>query len=160
MPLVLNSSSISGLAAVGGLSSPQTGSVLQVVNATSSSSFSTSSGSFVDTGFSASITPTSASSKILILVSVFNMVQGGNMAAAITMYRGATALDSTGFAQTYAQTGSSTTTGAGSGVFLDSPSTTSSTAYKLYFRNQNNNGTVSLNSSNGLMSIVLMEIAA
>ena len=34
MPLVLNSSSITGLAAVGGLSSPQTGSVLQVVNIT------------------------------------------------------------------------------------------------------------------------------
>jgi hypothetical protein len=136
------------------------GNVLQVVSATSTSSFSTSSGSFVTTGFSASITPKFSTSKVLVQFSVFNMVQGGNMAAAITIYRGGTSLDTTGFAQVYAQTGSSTTTGAGSGVYLDSPATTSSTTYTLYFRNQNNNGTVTLNSSTGIMSIVLMEIAA
>lgn len=138
------------------------GKVLQVVNATSTSSFSTSSGTFVDTGFSASITPKFSNSKILVMVSVFSMVQFGNQAPAITMYRGSTNLDpgAFGFAQTYAATGSTITTAAGSGVVLDSPATTSSTTYKLYFRNQNNNGSVGLNSTNGLMSIVLMEIAA
>ena len=45
------------------------GSVLQVVNAEYNTSVSTSSISTVDTGLSASITPTSASSKILVLVS-------------------------------------------------------------------------------------------
>ena len=62
MPLVLNSSSISGLAAVGGLSSPQTGSVLQVVNATYSTVATTTSGTFQDTGLSATITPSFSSS--------------------------------------------------------------------------------------------------
>lgn len=135
------------------------GKVLQVTTATSTSSFSTSSGSFVTTGISASITPLFSTSKILVLFSAYNMVQTGNMAPALTVYRGATPLDTTGFAQLYATVGV-TSTGAASGVYLDSPATTSSTAYTLYFRNQNNNGSVTLNSSNGLISIVLMEVAA
>lgn len=139
------------------LTDKYTGTVLQTVSATSTSSFSTSSGSYVTTGFSASITPKFSTSKILVQFSVFNMVQTGNMAAAITIYRAATSLDATGFTQVYASSG--TTTSGGAGVYLDSPATTSSTAYTLYFRNQNNNGTVTLNSSSGMMSIVLMEIA-
>jgi hypothetical protein len=133
--------------------------VLQVINSTSGSSFSTSSGSFVTTGISASITPLFSTSKILVMFSAFNMVQTGNMAPVLTVYRDATALDSVGFSQSYSSIGV-TSTGTGAGVYLDSPATTSSTAYTLYFRNQNNNGSVTLNSSNGLVSIVLMEIAA
>ena len=136
------------------------GNVIQVTTATSTSAFSTSSGSFVTTGFSASITPKFSTSKVLVMFSVFNMVQNGNQAPAVTIYRGATSLDAVGFAQVYAATPATVTTGAGSGVYLDSPATTSSTAYTLYFRNQNNNGTVTLNQSTGMMSIVLMEVAA
>ena len=132
--------------------------VLQVVNATSTSSFSTSSGSFVTTGISGSITPLFSTSKILVMFSAFNMVQTGNMAPVLTVYRGATALDSVGFSQSYSSAGV-TSTGTGAGVYLDSPATTSSTTYTLYFRNQNNNGSVTLNSSNGLVSIVLMEVS-
>ena len=46
MPLVLNSSSITGLASSGGFSSRQTGEVLQVVNATYSTEISTTSTSY------------------------------------------------------------------------------------------------------------------
>ena len=42
------------------------GTVLQVVNANLSSSFSTSSSSYVDAGLSVSITPSSTSSKIMV----------------------------------------------------------------------------------------------
>jgi hypothetical protein len=139
-------------------SSMPTGVVIQAVSATNTSAFSTSSGTFVTTGFSASITPRFSTSKILMMFSVFNMYQGGNMAAAVTVYRGGTALDTNGFAQTYAATGSTITTGAGSGVYLDSPATTNSTTYTLYARNQNNNGTIQINAT-GIMSMVLLEIA-
>lgn len=135
-----------------------TGTVLQAVSATNTSSFSTSSGSFVDTGFSASITPKFSTSKILILFNSMNMAQTGNMAPVVTIYRNSTALDATGFSQVYGPSGG-VTTGTASASYLDSPATTSSTAYKIYFRNQNNNGTVTLNSSSGMMSIVLLEIA-
>ena len=139
-------------------SSLPAGVVIQAVSATNTSAFSTSSGTFVTTGFSASITPRFSTSKILMMFSVFNMYQGGNMAAAVTVYRGGTALDTNGFAQTYAATGSTITTGAGSGVYLDSPATTNSTTYTLYARNQNNNGTIQINAT-GIMSMVLLEIA-
>ena len=43
------------------------GSVLQVVSAMQTTSFSTTSGTFTDIGLSASITPTSATSKIFII---------------------------------------------------------------------------------------------
>jgi hypothetical protein len=45
------------------------GSVLQVVQGNTSTEVNTSGTSYVDTGLSASITPSSASSKILVLVS-------------------------------------------------------------------------------------------
>ena len=71
MPLVLNSSSITGLAAVGGLSSPQTGSVLQVVSTTKTdtTSFSSSStNTYVDiTGMSVTITPTTTTSRMFVM---------------------------------------------------------------------------------------------
>ena len=71
MPLVLNSSSISGLAAVGGLSSPQTGSVLQVVSTTKTdtTSFGSSyTNTYVDiTGMSVTITPTTTTSRMFVM---------------------------------------------------------------------------------------------
>ena len=51
-----------------------TGGVLQVVNASYSTLVSNTSGSFADTGLSASITPTSSSSKILVLVSQYHRI--------------------------------------------------------------------------------------
>jgi hypothetical protein len=135
-----------------------TGVVLQVVSTTNTSAFSTSSSTFVTTGMSASITPRFSASKILISFSTFNILQGGNMVAAITVYRGGTSLNSVGFSSTFGPT-AVTTSSTGSGVYLDSPATTNSTTYTLYFSNPNNNGTVQLNSASGLVSIVLMEIA-
>jgi hypothetical protein len=71
MPLVLNSSSISGLAPVGGLSSPQTGSVLQVVESVITSSFNTSSTSYVHaTNTSLTITTKFDNSKILLMCNI------------------------------------------------------------------------------------------
>ena len=51
------------------LTNATAGTVLQVVQGTTSTEVSSSSSTFADTGLSASITPSSASSKILILVS-------------------------------------------------------------------------------------------
>ena len=95
MPLVLNSSSISGLAAVGGLSSPQTGSVLQVVSTTktdTTSFVSSSTNTYVDiTGMSVTITPTSATSKILVMYTV-GVSQSDTATIHIRLYRGSTSI--------------------------------------------------------------------
>ena len=75
--------------AVTGLSkaSLPTGSVLQVVNATYSTYTTTSSSTFADTGLTATITPTSATSKILVLLNVNGVAkETGNTGCALRLF--------------------------------------------------------------------------
>jgi hypothetical protein len=180
MPLVLNSSSITGLAAVGGLSARQTGEVLQVVNTTKTSVFTTTSSSYVDvTGLSASITPSSSSSKILVMVSFYFSSSSSSGYPIARILRDSTAIyvgDAAGSrALALAQTGGGLFTSDGgtgfnvSAQFIDSPATTSSTTYKIQAQ-QSSGGTVRIgavgddsdasNRPRMASSIVLMEIAA
>lgn len=112
------------------------GAVLQVVQGTYATAVSTTSSSFVTTNLSASITPTSSSSKILIL---FNAVVGGNASDSVylTIYRGAsnlgtgTGTPNNSFLRVY--TGSNAAGSMQPISYLDSPATTSSTTYTAYF---------------------------
>jgi len=178
MPLVLNSSSISGLAAVGGLSSPQTGSVLQVVQVVKTDAFSTTSTSFVDvTGMSASITPTSSSSKILVLFDIAIGAANGSstigkiLRNSTDIYIGDTAGSRPRVAFQLDGGGGIQYTVLRTPIFyLDSPATTSSTTYKLQIYNtagsagtvnrvEQDRNTSSYNVRTA-SSITLMEIAA
>jgi hypothetical protein len=102
-----------------------TGSVLQVVNATTTTQTTSTSASYADTSLSASITPTSSANKILIIASfVLYPANVGGAAAVVGLNRGATLIfDQAG----YNNVGSSQITSAFN--YLDSPSTTSSTTY-------------------------------
>jgi len=117
-----------------------TGSVLQVVQATKTDTFTTASTSFTDvTGLSASITPSSASNKIMVIL--YTVLSNTN--AAVNYYsqarlvRNSTAIfvgDAAGSRRQSAffATGPNTNnTQAATVTFLDSPATTSSTTYKL-----------------------------
>ena len=160
MPLVLNSSSITGLAAVGGLSARQTGEVLQVVQYIYSSASSTTSTSYVATSLTNSITPQFSSSKILVIVNCGTTYQSTSATSALTIYKNNT----TDLAPTARGFGLSSYTGnmPVSFSYLDSPTTTSSTTYTVYMRT--NGGTAYLGGSDGGVytssSITLMEIAA
>ncbi len=116
------------------------GSVLQVVSTTKTDTFSTTSSSFVDiTGLSATITPRSTSSTILVNFSV-NRGAAGATISGFQILRGATAIcigDAAG-SRTRATTGAYPSNGdaissyiTSSMIFLDSPATTSATTYKL-----------------------------
>jgi len=162
MPLVLNSSSITGLAAVGGLSARQTGEVLQVVQGSVvTSTTSSTSSTFVTTSITASITPSSSSSKILCFVntSLDNNASGNQ--TVLTIYRNSTnVLDSgsasgSGFNGLY-NAGSRNQLSA-CYYYLDSPSTTSSTSYTLYFRSIGGGNITINNTCSSYMT--LMEIA-
>ena len=160
MPLVLNSSSITGLAAVGGLSSPQTGSVIQVVqNTTIVGTVSTTSTSFVDiTNATASITPSSITSKILVLWTCRggnNLVGGANVQYQQKLLRASTELYSGSIA---AESGSGGLQVNGMFAFsiLDAPSSTSSVTYKI--QHAVNNGSSTGTAAGGFLT--LMEIAA
>ena len=111
------------------------GNVLQVVNSTSYSSSSTSSSSFVTTGFGVSITPKFATSKILVTVNSTIYMSGSNKTGLFTIYRNSTNLA----AGTATSALSGMYNSAGDLVcpitltFLDSPATTSATTYTAYF---------------------------
>jgi hypothetical protein len=132
------------------------GAVLQVVTATDTTFRSTTSTSFVTASntLSASITPSSASNKILILVS--SAVASSANSAWYTIFRGATDLGSgtRGFAQMY---GGGVSAEANIGInFLDSPNTTSATTYQVQFRSQT--VVTSYLNASGTGSITLLEI--
>jgi hypothetical protein len=123
---------------------PSTSGARQVVSTLKTDSFSTTSTTFVDvTGVSVTITPSSASSTVLVIVSG---VVGSNAAdnfTPINLLRGSTNIaqstGSTNFNQTLAPHITSTSlTQPFSIVFLDSPATTSATTYKIQLRSNNN----------------------
>ena len=112
-------------------SSMPTGSVLQVVNATYSTQVSTASGSYSDTGLTASITPSSSSSKILIIVQQVGCGKATNdTTLQLKLLRNST--DLYWFERSGAWTGSGASNYIGTcGIsYLDSPATTSSVTYK------------------------------
>jgi len=127
------------------------GQVIQVVTATDSTERTFTNTSFV-TGsntLSASITPASASNKVLILVSSSMRVNG---AGYLTIYKGATNLgNSNGMVRMYNEYGDAFTI-----HFLDSPATTSATTYQLYCRSDA--AALGLNVGDAKTSITLFEI--
>ena len=133
-----------------------TGSVLQVVSATSQSAqATTTSTSYVTTGFSASITPSSSSNKVLVLLSALGRNGSGGQAF-YTMYRGATDLASVrSFKQLY-NPSAGVLDGAIDMSILDSPSSTSSVTYTVYFKGSA--GTTYFGLDNSMVSLTLMEV--
>ena len=117
-----------------------TGSVLQVVSVNKTDAFSTSSQSFVDiTGFAATITPTSTSSKILVDV---DYTGGSNGHASIRLVRGSTPIyigtGATGIQLNIGVQFASSGTlnhayqhSKGTMKTVDSPSTTNAVTYKV-----------------------------
>jgi hypothetical protein len=134
------------------------GSVIQVVNNFSSSQITTTSTSFVTTGFSASITPSSASSKIVAMFSGMMYSNTSTAEPQIALYRGGSSLGT--FTDLFSSSGA--IIGGASFMYLDSPSTTSSTTYTLYFRqgNTGSGGTIYIGPNGTTFGIILMEIAA
>jgi len=132
------------------------GRVLQVVNAGSNGT-STTSTSFVDTGLTASITPSSSSSKVFVMVN--GVSRATNARAGFAIVRNSTQL-----------VGLTEVNGTNAHIpysfsYLDSPTTTSSVTYKLQIASNTSGQTVN-NSDAGTVSsgninyITLMEIAA
>ena len=123
------------------------GSVIQVVSTTKTDTFSaTVSGNFVEiTGLSATITPTSDSSKILIFVSVTFSETNGNNSLRFRINRDATSIglpDSAGsriLANFMGFQPSGRKSSTASYTLLDLPSTTASIDYSLLVTNDNTN---------------------
>jgi hypothetical protein len=137
---------------------PKTGNVLQVVNTTTSTSV-TSTGAWNDTTLTASITPTSSSSKILILVNQSGCLKtGANTRGQLMLLRGATNLINFERGFGYNNQTNDHESGACSTCYLDSPATTSSTTYKTQVNNMGS-GSIIVQWDSSVSSMTLMEIA-
>ena len=114
------------------------GKVVKVLSTVKTSVFTTGATSLTDvTGMSQAITPASASNKILVWVCGMGSNTSGGQACEYSLLRGTTEIfigDASGSRSRRSAMSQQTATYVGvsfSIVFLDSPSTTSSTTYKL-----------------------------
>jgi len=139
------------------------GKVLQVVNVNYSTEVNSTSTSFIDTGLSASITPTSATSTILVVVNQNGVVKANDMAGSLILLRGATKIsDFAAFGYNNANNYSTVT--CHSLTYRDSPATTSSITYKTQSKVASPSGNYYLQyvaySVVSVSSITLIEIGA
>lgn len=143
------------------------GKILQVVQGTLTSLFSTTSTSLTDTGLSVSITPSSSSSKIAIFASGYAWVAGSGAKTEnlgqFSLLRTTTQLQANSIG--YYNLASSTAGEMAAPInfsYVDSPSTTSATTYKIQAKvTSAATTTVYLNGSSTIIaSIIAMEIGA
>lgn len=150
---------IAGIASADTVAIP--GHVIQVVNGQTSSQTSSVSSTFSDTTLTATITPTSATSKILVLVNQCGCGKAGsNTTLQLRLLRDATPVIN--IEQQAGSTGSTANNAIGSisSSYLDSPATTSAITYKTQFASQSNTSQVLVQwTSVATSTITLMEIA-
>ena len=138
------------------------GTVLQVVTGTYATGSTISSSTYADTGITASITPSSSTNKVLVLVAVQGLYlpSGGanNDNIRVKLVRNSTDINQIAGQLFYRNATSVAQTGASYASYLDSPSTTSSTTYKIQWSSENGR-TVNINVGGETSTITLMEIA-
>ena len=180
MPIAINGSgTVTGLS-VGGLpdgivdrdtlATLAKGSILQVVQNSFSTQTSLNSTSYIDTGLTATITPSATSSKVLVLgwmqvsSSLFSDPEyvygyGFNIVRGSTEIKSGSGLQ---YYQAIADSDISYTVFARPHhfEFLDSPNTTSSTTYKIQVKENDINSGVNICSSSQTAEMILIEVAA
>ena len=137
--------------------------ILQVVQGTTSTPVSSATTTYVDTGLTATITPQSSSSKILVLV---NQVGGDknvlnvNNAINLRLVRGASQIALIAHSAGYTNSLLNLRLATMSTSYLDSPATTSATTYKTQFFSNSGVSGVSLQIGGDLSTMILMEVSA
>jgi hypothetical protein len=141
------------------------GKVLQVVQDTDTSNFTTTSATFVDTGLSVTITPSSATSTIYVIANMpLAYAEGpnnGDFVGRFNLVRTSTQLCE-GWIGTYGTTSSVAPSGYGTATLttLDSPATASAITYKVQGRKGDGTNVNYIGSGTRINSIIVMEIGA
>lgn len=131
--------------------------ILQVIQGTTTSVIGNSTTGWADSALSASITPQSTSSKVLIVVSQNIYSTGATTGMGLRLLRDATVLD------TLADLVYGTNSGLlshSTSTYLDSPSTTSAITYKTQFNRNSGGGIVYVQPNTNRSSILLFEVSA
>jgi hypothetical protein len=142
------------------------GKVLQVVYATYGTQVNSTSSTYADTNLTATITPSSATSKVLVIVH-----QNGcekrqtDTSMMLKLLRGATNISQMASLGGYTGTTIDLNFGSISTAVLDEPATTSATTYKTQFASNSNSSRVSVQHGDGgaggsVSTITLLEIGA
>jgi len=139
------------------------GKVLQVIQATTSSATSSTSTTFGNSNLTANITPSAATSKVLIMVTIPEVYKDSAQPAngvKLRLARGATGIFQFATDGLYTNDNSNLYNTI-SASYLDSPSTTSSTTYNVQIASRNATYQVGMiDSGSSVGSIILMEIGA
>jgi len=140
------------------------GKVLQVVSGTPQGNTSTTTTVFADTGLTVDITPAATANKILVWVSLVGIFKSGaNNSLAAKLVRDTTDILEFGGIAAYNDSTDAVGVGGVSCNYLDSPSSTSATTYKVQFATTTGTGAVHIaNWQTGairpLCTITVMEI--
>jgi hypothetical protein len=137
------------------------GCVLQVVQGTTTTQVNNSTSTYADTGLTATITPKFSTSKILVIVNhpeCYKSVDNAGNGIAMQIVRGSTQIAILGGSCGYTNS-ALVNYFSMNGCVLDSPATTSATAYKTQFKNSNNGATCAVQLDTTTSAITLMEIA-
>lgn len=134
----------------------RTGNTLQIVNATYSTVTNMSSATYADTGLSATITPSSASNKILVLVNQSGVnCSVDNNGINLKLVRNSTDLITFAVAYVYSKSGAIM---SASTTYLDSPNTTSAVTYKTQQARYSGAGIAQTQANGDTSTITLIEI--
>ena len=169
--ITLNNNSLSSVTSLP--AAITTGKVLQVVQATDSTTFSHNSNSYGASGDIISITPSATSSKILIFYSynayrqgnngnifgtIFRDINGGGYSDIVGSGRGLH--QNTGFVRAAGNTHDTPLLQKCSMTYLDTPNTTSQVNYQSYFRNESGTQSFEIGEGGGhTTAMQVMEIA-
>lgn len=132
--------------------------LIQTVMGTSTTTFSTTSNTFQTTNLSATITPTSASNRILILASGPLSITVQNKTGYVTLARGGTNILGASGGQ-----GCASATGGAVEIpvtlcYVDSPASTSALTYAVQIKNTDNATTLAFGDTTLTQVIILVEV--
>jgi hypothetical protein len=134
------------------------GKILQVIEGTHATSVTTTSTSFVTSSLTATITPSSASNKVLVIARFTAQAPGAPNLCASALFRGTVAGTNITSDSGYVYSAAGLIYASVTLTKLDSPATTSAQVYTVGFRATG--GTVGVHTDNTDGFITLMEVSA
>lgn len=129
------------------------GAILQTVNATTNTQYSTTSSSYVTSGFSVTITPLYSTSKLLVMYTCGGIESNNSSVVpkgAIQIWRGGASVFTVGNSIMYGSLGS-----AGPAAnFYDIPASTAAVTYTMYFLSNASTFYVGTNGSSNTLTVL------
>jgi hypothetical protein len=130
--------------------------VLQVLQGTTTTQIENAGTAYADTGATVTITPQSATSKILVIAATAIYMQQSDCTVTVQVLRGATSLGTSVQNDSSGANAHQTSTI----VFLDTPNSTSALTYKTQWKNGNAGKSSYVSNASTLCSVTVLEISA